>query len=1255
MTRLPFFLLAPLLLTACPDQSIQAINANPGATIVAPEEGEEVFEGFTTLVRGTVFDPDHQAEELLATWYLGDEEVCPALAPAWDGETTCEVAFSTEETTLRLKAVDPFDATGSASIEVTVVATDAPEATITSPEPNGVYYSDQLIVFEGTVSDGEDEATDLIASWESSLEGELEVDTEPNAEGYISGTAYLQEGEHAIELHVEDSTGKTGSDTIVIDVGPPNSDPTCEILSPESGTVGEEGETVLFEALVDDVDVDADWLTVSWESDKDGELGGSTPYSSGEVQFSYADLTVNTHTITMTVTDEVGATCTHGVVYTVGTAPEVTVTSPTSGDVVSVGDSVGFAAEISDNEDSPTDLTVEWTSSLDGTLSTAGSDSTGSVAFNSSTLSNGDHDITLTATDTDGLFASELISLTVNALPTAPTVTISPDPAYTDDDLVASASGSTDDDGDTITYSYAWYEDGTLLSSATTATLSSSLTTDGSTYRVVATPDDGTADGPTGEAEIEVSNSIPSITSVTISPSSPTVTDTLTCSYSGYGDADGDADASTYEWTVEGVTMGYTSTLAGVFVVGNIVACTVTPDDGKDTGTPVSDTETIVNTPPQVTSVSLSPSAVYTNDTLTATVTTSDDDADTVTVSYAWFVDGTLVAETGSSLSGATYFDKGQDVYVEATPNDGTEDGATVSSGTVNVLNSPPNAPSISISPSEPTADDDLLCTVDTASTDEDGDSVSYSFVWTVDGASYSGATTTVLTGDTVPSVDTGHAESWTCSVTPDDGDDSGSTASATVSITGCGNWSSSTVSLSTADTTITGTSEDEYIGSALEILEDIDGDGASELIIGARYSDLAGTNSGGAHLFLSSTLGTSSLSLSDADIVLAGEATNDAAGADLDVVGDVDGDGVADLLVSGHWNDDAGTNAGVVYLASTADLSSMTDLGDSYAIFEGESGGDNLGWHLGSAGDVDGDGQGDMLMGAFASDEGGSYSGMAYLVLSSSVSSGGVRSIGSADYTVVGEESQDFLGADVASAGDVDGDGLDDFLVAAAETNSTASNDTIGPGRVYLFLGSSLGSTSSLDPASSDALFVGSNDGDATGRSLGAGDIDGDSRSDIVLSAHHADDNGTSSGASYIFLAADLGSLGTFATSDASHVITGSGAGTEMGHNRDTTLVDMDGDGLDDLINGERYNSYTATDAGLAAIFLSPTILSAAQQDIGQADWLFQGIDAGDAAGFSSTAGDLNGDGCPDLIIGAQYADGTDSDSGEVYVIFSP
>ena len=118
---------------------------------------------------------------------------------------------------------------------------------ITQPETSGVYYSDQLITFEGVVSDGEDTAETLTVWWESSLDGDLDVEASPNSEGAVDGSGYLSEGEHYLRLYAEDSDGKTGSDNLTLQVGPPNSAPSCAITAPESGSSGPEGEEVLFE------------------------------------------------------------------------------------------------------------------------------------------------------------------------------------------------------------------------------------------------------------------------------------------------------------------------------------------------------------------------------------------------------------------------------------------------------------------------------------------------------------------------------------------------------------------------------------------------------------------------------------------------------------------------------------------------------------------------------------------------------------------------------------------------------------------------------------------------------------------------------------------------------------------------------------------------------------------------------------------------------------------------------------------------
>ena len=106
------------------------------------------------------------------------------------------------------------------------------------------------------------------------------------------------------------------------------------------------------------------------------------------------------------------------------------------------------------------------------------------------------------------------------------------------------------------------------------------------------------------------------------------------------------------------------------------------------------------------------------------------------------------------------------------TPRDGEDAGDGLTSETATVLNTAPEAPEVAITPSGPAeGEDDLLCEILTDSYDLDSDDISYSFTWTVDGAAYSGATTTSETGDTVPAEDIAGLESWHCLAEATDGD----------------------------------------------------------------------------------------------------------------------------------------------------------------------------------------------------------------------------------------------------------------------------------------------------------------------------------------------------------------------------------------------------------------------------------------------------------------------------------------------------
>ena len=292
--------------------------------------------------------------------------------------------------------------------------------------------------------------------------------------------------------------------------------------------------------------------------------------------------------------------------------------------------------------------------------------------------------------------------------------------------------------GPTITYAWANLTTGGSLGTGSTVDLSAVAVFSSDTVQCTATAADADGGSAIGTAMLTVDNRDPSV-AVTVTPSTASSTDTLTCTASP-SDDDGDSLTTTFAWDVSGTTVaatstsGLTSTLAGVFSSGDTVTCTVTSDDGKGGVGTGSASSSITNDAPVVTGVTLTPTTARTLDTLTASASTSDPDGDPLTVTYDFYVDGTL-AQSGSSntLSGATYFDKNESVYVSVTADDGT-DSTTASSASVLIENTPPTAPAVSITPSSPTAGDTLLCNIVTPSSDDDGDSITYTITWEVDG-----------------------------------------------------------------------------------------------------------------------------------------------------------------------------------------------------------------------------------------------------------------------------------------------------------------------------------------------------------------------------------------------------------------------------------------------------------------------------------------------------------------------------------------
>ncbi len=191
---------------------------------------------------------------------------------------------------------------------------------------------------------------------------------------------------------------------------------------------------------------------------------------------------------------------------------------------------------------------------------------------------------------------------------------------------------------------------------------------------------------------------------------------------------------------------------------------------------------------PAVERVLLQPDAPTTNDVLEATVTATASDDAPLTITYEWFVDDDSVQEgAAAQLDGAEFFEKGQSIYVVATASDGTLEGSATSD-MVTVANTPPAAPTVTVTPEVASPGEALVCNVTAPSVDEDADIITYTMTWTVDGDAHTGTTETgAWSGDTLPASETASEQTWTCLATPDDGEDIGDPAEAFATICALG------------------------------------------------------------------------------------------------------------------------------------------------------------------------------------------------------------------------------------------------------------------------------------------------------------------------------------------------------------------------------------------------------------------------------------------------------------------------------------
>ncbi len=387
----------------------------------------------------------------------------------------------------------------------------------------------------------------------------------------------------------------------------------------------------------------------------------------------------------------------------------------------------------------------------------------------------------------------------------------------------------------------------------------------------------------------------------------------------------------------------------------------------------------------------------------------------------------------------------------------------------------------------------------------------------------------------------------------------------------------------------------------------------------------------------------------SSSDYTFAGENAGDYAGYWVSSAGDIDGDGLADVLVGAYDNDEGGASAGAAYLILGKNLGKhrRKNLSQADYKFVGEAGGDWAGIQVSSAGDVDGDGLDDLLIGAYGAKDKGPKTGTVYLILGKSLGAAKTVDLSQADYKFIGENADDYAGYAVSMAGDVDGDKLGDFIIGASGQDSTGKN----AGAVYIILGSSLGAKKVRSLLRADYKFTGEQAGDWAGYLIsGGGDVDGDGLGDIIIGAN-GNEGGKEAHASYVVLGKSLGAKGVYSLAKVDYKLIGE---ERYDYASQVSLSgDVDGDGLDDLLIGAAGNDSGGSASGAAYVVLGKSLRKTSLIDLSQADYKFIGEKKGDNAGAHvAHAGDIDGDGCDDLLIGALRYQGRHKLEGAVYVI---
>jgi Secretion system C-terminal sorting domain/FG-GAP repeat/FG-GAP-like repeat len=429
------------------------------------------------------------------------------------------------------------------------------------------------------------------------------------------------------------------------------------------------------------------------------------------------------------------------------------------------------------------------------------------------------------------------------------------------------------------------------------------------------------------------------------------------------------------------------------------------------------------------------------------------------------------------------------------------------------------------------------------------------------------------------------------------------------------------------------GLQSDIWFGYSVACAGDINGDGYSDVIIGApKYTEGANTSEGRVFVYHGSTSG---LSASPNSILDDGNQSGLWFGTSVASAGDINGDGYSDVVIGAPRYDDGANNGEgrvFVYHGSATGLSASPnntpdDANEAGAWF---------GISVASAGDVNGDGYSDVIIGSDQCVNGDGTDGAAF------VYHGSATGLSASPNSRRHEASQanTWFGASVACAGDINGDGYSDVIIGAWQYNDGANS---GEGRAYIYHGSATGISASPNNTPDDADQVSARFGCSV---ASAGDVNGDGYSDVIIGAYLYNDGANNwEGQAFVY----HGSAAGLSTSPNNTQDDANQANANFGYSV-ATAGDVNSDGYSDVIIGAfMFDDGANTNEGRAFVYHGSATGLAATPNNTQDDANQAGANFGVSV---SSSGDVNGDGYSDVIIGATgYDDGANTGEGRAYI----